>query len=134
SSLGADLTVVGGSGHETLNINDRAAGHAYTVTTDTIARDGAGAIHFEHIDRVNLMGGSGADTFDVRATAEGTETTIDAGPGDDTFKFSAGGGVSGTINGGTGVDKLDYTGRGSAVTVNFQTSTAPGIAGGFVGI
>jgi RTX calcium-binding nonapeptide repeat (4 copies)/Beta-propeller repeat len=133
SSLGADLTIVGGAGRENLNINDRAAaGHAYTLTADAIARDGAGTIHFERIDRVNLMGGSGADTFDVRATALGTEITIDAGPGDDTVNVVGGGGGQGNVT--IGSDTLDSVpgllnvrgGAGvNALIVNDSATTAP---------
>jgi Ca2+-binding RTX toxin-like protein len=94
-ALGADLTIVGGTGRETLSIDDRAAAasQAYTITADRIARGGAGAVHFQFLDEVNLLGGSGADTYDVRATAEGTAMTIDAGAGDDAVTVGNSGGT-----------------------------------------
>src|SRR4029077_8244328 len=45
----------------------------------------------------------------------------------DTFAFSSSGLLTGGINGNGGTNTLDYTGRGSGVTVNLQTGSATGI-------
>ena len=53
------------------------------------------------------------------------------GPGNDSFAFQPGAGVSGNIDGGAGVNTLDYSALAGPITVNLQAHTAPGIGGTF---
>ena len=59
---------------------------------------------------------------------------LTGGTANDTFKFAAGGSVTGKINGGGGTNTLDYSGDGGiAATVNLATDTATK-TGGFANI
>jgi Ca2+-binding RTX toxin-like protein len=58
---------------------------------------------------------------------------LTGGAGADTFKFSPGGSVGGTVTDNGGVNALDYASYGSAVTVNLTTGAATGIGGGAAG-
>ena len=52
-------------------------------------------------------------------------TNLTGGTANDTFQFTNAAGGFGTINGGTGVDTLDYSLVTGPITVNAQTKTAP---------
>jgi Ca2+-binding RTX toxin-like protein len=86
-ALAADLTVVGGTGREVLNVIDRDAtdSHSYLMRASSIGRDGAGTVRFEAIDEVNLFGGSGWDVYHIHSTAAGTTTTVHGGDGGDQY-------------------------------------------------
>ena len=45
----------------------------------------------------------------------------------DKFVFSDGAAITGTINGGTGTDTLDYSNYTTAITANLQTNTVTGV-------
>ena len=53
-----------------------------------------------------------------------TVENLAGGGGGDTFAFAAGKAVTGTINGGTGADRLDYSAFTAAVRVNRATGAA----------
>ncbi len=56
------------------------------------------------------------------------------GSSSDTFRFLSAGSLSGTVDGGGGTNKLDYSGNGGvAVIVNLQSHSAPDINGGAPG-
>jgi len=52
-----------------------------------------------------------------------------AGPGNDIFLVGPGGGIPGALNGGAGFDVLNYSGYGSAVSVNLGVPNATGFGG-----
>src|SRR5262249_38305491 len=89
-----------------------------------------------------LIGPNATNTWTLNAVNGGivsgvTFTTfqnLTGGTGKDLFVFSAGKSVSGAINGGGGVDWLDYALYTTAVTVNLATGTATGVGGGISGI
>jgi hypothetical protein len=58
-----------------------------------------------------------------------TIQNLRGGTGADTFKFSNGKGVTGTINGGAGTDTLNYSAYSTGVTVNLGAGTATGTGG-----
>jgi Ca2+-binding RTX toxin-like protein len=79
----------------------------------------------------NLYGGSGDDIFEIR----GKQTyNLFGGAGDNTFKFIGAAELNGTIDGGSGVNTLDYSkynlGDNSGVEVNLATGQASGVSGG----
>ena len=93
-----------------------------------------------------IVGGSGIDrvlgptagaTWNVTGAGVGAVngvafTTIESlvgGNGIDAFMFSGIGALTGTINGGSGLDTLDYSGRATAVVVSLIANTASGTAG-----
>ncbi len=91
--IAAPLIVVGGTGTDALNVNDQgsvAAGQ-YTVSATIISRDGTSfSAAYGGFENLTLNGGSGGNTINVRATAAGTATRVNAGAGDDTIKVASG--------------------------------------------
>jgi Ca2+-binding RTX toxin-like protein len=78
---------------------------------------------------------TGANAGTVGTLAFSSFENLTGGTSTDTFKFGSAGSVSGVVDGGGGTaDRLDYTGRASAVTVNLQTGNATGVGVGFAGI
>src|SRR5207245_1027985 len=77
------------------------------------------------------------NTWNITAVNGGTLGTtpfsgmenLTGGTGNDTFKFSNGMGVTGTISGGTGTNTLDYSLYTTGVTANLTTGIATGTAG-----
>ncbi|WP_010582160.1 beta strand repeat-containing protein [Schlesneria paludicola] len=105
------VSVDGGTGNNTL-ISDVQA-NTWSITgpnSGTLTRDNVANVSFSNIQ--NLTGGS----FD------------------DNFNFYASGYVEGIIDGGNGINTLDYSNLNSGATVNLANSTATNIGGGFVNI
>jgi parallel beta-helix repeat protein len=74
--------------------------------------------------------GSGSGT--LKATATTTFRSVEnliGGSGDDTFKFVGRGSIAGRIDGGAGVNTLDYSSIGSGVRVNLFAGTATATGG-----
>jgi hypothetical protein len=61
-------------------------------------------------------------------------TNLYGGNGLDTFYFADGAAVDGTIDGGGGMNALDYSAYSSSVVVNLQAGSATGVGGGFANI
>jgi hypothetical protein len=100
------VTLHGGSG-----INTLVGGNVPNLWAITGTNAGqVGSVAFTSIQ--NLVGGSGADTF----------------------KFSDQAGVTGNIDGGGGINTLDYSLYTTPVFVNFATYKATGIGGFFFNI
>lgn len=99
-------TVAGGTGSDTLTLNDAA--HLCSVTA---ANQGsvAGNYGLAFTSVENLIGGAGDDTFALTSNAAA---------------------LYGTVDGGGGNNLLDYTGRTNGVLVNLNT----GLAGATNGI
>ena len=72
---------------------------------------------------------SGSNAGTVGAYSFSGFSNLIGGSGNNTFTFAAGASVSGTVAGGGGTNTLDFSGYGSLVTVNLQSSTATGIGG-----
>jgi hypothetical protein len=95
-----------------------------------------------------LVGSNAATTWNITGANSGNLTggfsfagveNLFGGSAEDTFKFGAGSSVAGSVNGGPGVNPLDYSGDGGVVaTMNLQSHSASrirsGVAGGFTGI
>ncbi|HKB04344.1 MAG TPA: putative Ig domain-containing protein, partial [Gemmataceae bacterium] len=150
-AVGADLwggfgndTVTGGAGPDVLRGetgNDRLVGgrgnDRYSFAdlwgVDTLIETSTGGT-----DTVDLSAATEALTFMVAASVRATAGTnraagaylenILGGSADDTFKFAAGGKVRGAIDGGLGVNSLNYTAYLSPVSVNLALGTATGTA------
>jgi hypothetical protein len=71
----------------------------------------------------NLNGGTGTDVFDISANAT---ANINAGAGNDAIVLSNNAVLTGTVDGGTGTDEINYSGYASAVNVNLSTNSATG--------
>jgi hypothetical protein len=111
-NAGVTGTVDGGAGDDT--INGMAGGSAFTVSggTDEGDVDGSAFVAVE-----NLVGGAGADTFNLSADLTGDAV---GGNGNDTFFVNDGGSAS-QIDGGAGVDTQSYANRTGGVTVGVET-------------
>src|SRR5262249_15136057 len=55
--------------------------------------------------------------------------SLHGGAGTDYFRFADGAGVDGIIDGGGGVNTLDYSSYSTSVTVNLQVGSASGVGG-----
>jgi autotransporter-associated beta strand protein len=84
-----------------------------------------------------LIGANVANAWSITGANAGSVGTysfkgfpnLDGGTGNDTFTFAAGVSMTGVINGEGGANMLNYSGFGSPVTVNLQTSSTTGIGG-----
>ena len=139
-------TIDGQAGYDTLNYT----AYATAVVIDRQAKSATGTSGYESIECV--IGGSASDTL-IGSNSTWHITANDAGDIDgvgvfdfrrienltgsganDTFVFSDGFGVSGSIDGGSGEDVLDFQAYTSALTLNRQTMTCTGIGGTYAGI
>ncbi|MEM9217176.1 MAG: CHAT domain-containing protein [Cyanobacteria bacterium P01_F01_bin.150] len=87
-----------------------------------------------------LQGDNIANRWELAGTDAGTLNgsiifsnfdTFIGGTANDDFVFANGAGIRGAIDGGSGTNRLDYSGYTSAITVDLTTSTILGIPGGF---
>ncbi len=140
------------------------AGDSYTFTDSSITGTGFAPITYSNtfLDQIELLGGSGDDTYDVQSTSGlfGTVATriedfggtndwtvaldslgffsvvnLVGGPGDDTFNVNAGTGFNASflnIDGGGGGNDL-LTVNGSALSENIVLSLTGDAAGTFSG-
>ncbi len=91
ANIQGDLTVVGGAGSNTVNVDDQnnAASDTYSLTSTTVSRTGAATISYgSNVADMNLYGGSGNDTYNIESTASGTAAQVEGGKGNDTFNVS----------------------------------------------
>ena len=79
----------------------------------------------------NLVGGSGADQFNITGAAS---VNLFGNGGNDSFNFVDTGTLTGNIAGGTGTNSLNYSGYDSAITYNLQNSTITGLTGSITDI
>jgi len=72
---------------------------------------------------------SGANAGSVGGVSFSSFEALVGGTANDTFHFAVGASVAGTISGGGGIDKLDYSAWSAAATVNLTTGTATATGG-----
>jgi parallel beta-helix repeat protein len=123
------VTVFNDGGATALILDDsgNAARQTYLLT-DT----GMGPISWlpSQLSGLTILGGSAGNTFLLQTTGSGPLTTVDAGPGDDTFVFNDQAVVHGVLDGQGGYDTLDYRAYTTPTAVNLATGTATGVTGG----
>jgi Ca2+-binding RTX toxin-like protein len=129
ATLGADI-YSGGADIDSLSYALRTT--AVSVTLDGAANDGA-ALEGDDVraDIEAVTGGAGADTLtgaagnntltggagnDTLAGGDGDDE-LNGDAGDDTFLEGAASNGADTVNGGAGIDHVDYSGRMAALTV-----------------
>ncbi|MCI0637732.1 MAG: Ig-like domain-containing protein [Gemmataceae bacterium] len=133
SDLGGPVTVDDGLGWapgvNSLIINDVAAQgtQTYTVTTNTVQRNGTPLISYNVIDRLTLNAGTGADEIFVQSTQNGVETTVNGRDGNDNFHIGAQNSldlIAGYlfVNGDAGTDSLTLNDHGTAVGRTYDVS------------
>src|SRR5262249_42624542 len=82
-----------------------------------------------------LVGSSAASSWQITGSNAGTLGTLSftgmenltGSSANDTFKFSNGAAISGALNGGAGVNTLDYSLFTTGVTVNMLTGVGTGL-------
>jgi len=129
----------GGAGGGTLNYQNYSSNVSVNLQTSRATGVGGAATNL-----VGVTGGSGNDTLRGANTANTWNITandagningsftfarfanLTGGTANDFFVFSNGSGVSGTINGGTGTSRLDYSSYLTGVYVNLVTGVATG--------
>ncbi|HZU36297.1 MAG TPA: hypothetical protein VFA18_10330, partial [Gemmataceae bacterium] len=128
-------TLAAGGGADTLSAGSGGGNHTFvlasTQAAGTSITGGSGSD--------TLVGPNGANTWTISGVNSGTVdgwafasvANLTGGSGNDAFKFSGSGSLSGKVDGGAGVNTLDYSGYGSNVTVNLGSATATGISGVF---
>jgi hypothetical protein len=122
----------------TVQINDVAAngGHNYTITSNTVTRNGASQINYTNISTVTLNGGAGGNTINVQGLLRGTSAVVNAGSGNDTITVGSDAGPGGTlapvsgpvtVSGQDGTDNLILNDQGAADRPTY-TLTAASVA------
>ncbi|MAB76756.1 MAG: hypothetical protein CMO47_09905 [Verrucomicrobiales bacterium] len=128
-SGGIDDVLIGSAANEEIGVStnleaefpgENSSGSApITVVETTFTISG---INFERFDEVS--GGGGNDTFDINLEKEEAFLgRIEGGSGDDRFIIAPGGDVS-LIDGGAGIDVLDYSNFNDPVSTNFSLNDA----------
>src|SRR5207237_976257 len=135
-----------GSGTDTLNY----AAYTTAVTVDLQNNTATGTGGIANIEALvggttaadtligsnaanNLWSITGTNTGNVNGFAFSGFENLSGGTAADTFAFTAGSSVDGTVAGNGGTDTLDYTAFGAAVAVDLTTGSATA-TGGFTGI
>jgi Ca2+-binding RTX toxin-like protein len=139
-SLGIDA----GDGNDLLDYSLRTSGSTFNLATGKFTSAGT----VTGVEQI--IGSTGNDTLTGPATGAVWNLTaanrgnvagttfeqieiLAGGSGNDTFLPVAGGSVSGSISGGSGVDVLDLTQQVNPAIVNFAVNTASGV-GKFAGL
>ncbi len=83
---------------------------------------------------INLWQITGPNSGTLNGSTFTNMQNLTGGTSNDTFQFGPSGFVSGTINGGGGIDALDYSHRSTGVIMNLATGTATAVGSGFTRI
>ena len=127
TSNSARMSVInGGNGNDFLafsGTNGANASFAYSNQLEAnVAGSSLGTVKYFNYSNATASVG----VIDSFASAE----NLVGGSGDDVIRMGPGGSLSGTLNGGTGNNTLDYSTYSSGVTVNLLNKAATGIGSG----
>jgi len=146
NTAGVTGTIRGGAGTDTLDFSAYTTAVSINLQTKMFLEASAG--RFAGIENfigstantTTLIGSNTVNKWSITSTNAGTlnaagtkfsfssMANLTGGNLADTFLFSDGANVTGTVNGGSGTDTLDLSAFTSAVTVNLQTNTATAMA------
>jgi hypothetical protein len=93
-----NVTITGGTGVDTLNVDDQNGGGTYALSSTSLSRDKDGVISYSSIAFVNLFGGNGGpgqvptSKYTINGTEPGATTQVQtgsAGTGDATVNVNA---------------------------------------------
>ncbi len=128
--------IVTGSGTSTSPWVIAGSGFATLWTTDSLGVGKSSTVQDGGAGNANSITAlASANTWAITGDNQGTINTnisfinvqnLTGGANQDTFNFSDGGSVSGTVQGGGGDTTLDYSSYTSSVNVNFGTNAATG--------
>jgi RTX calcium-binding nonapeptide repeat (4 copies) len=122
------LTIDAGSGNDSLTL-------AGPATNTQVIYNGGGGTN-------TLVGPDVASTFTISSFNGGTVGNVTfssvqnliGGAGNDTFVFRTGGSLAGSINGGAGTNRLDYSAYVGDIVVNMPLNKATAVGGSISGI
>jgi hypothetical protein len=124
----SNLTVNGDSGTDSLVLNDQQGpgnGWAYGIWDNQVRRDGLfGAISFAGVENQALNPSAGGSTIFVYSTPAGGRTTVNGGPGNDTFVVGFNGFVQSTLASIAGPLTINGQGGGDALLLNDSLNSA----------
>lgn len=129
------VMVYGGQGSDRVVVQGTAGNDAIGINPDAVALNGF-YVQGSSVEGWTADALAGNDTFSINGP--GLPINLKGGDGDDMFKVTAVGAVTGRVDGGAGNDILDYALYPSPVTVNLQAQAATATGGianieGFVG-
>jgi hypothetical protein len=116
----AALNVTGGTGANTLNLNDQgsSAAQTYTIAATTVNRSGAAGITYSKMKKLVLRASSGTDTITIVNTATSTPVTV------------TGAGGATTLVGPNVTNTWTLTGANSGTVSNVTFSGVSNLVGG----
>jgi Ca2+-binding RTX toxin-like protein len=89
NTLGSPISVQGGAGADSLEVNDQSnsSSATYTLTGTTLSRLLAGLITYQGVTNLDLSPTGANSTVNIRGTAAGTKWTISDSGGTDTINI-----------------------------------------------
>jgi hypothetical protein len=110
--FGVPVTVDGGTGNNFIVLDDSTSSNTntYTVTGNTVSRNGFGGLTFTNLQQVGLHDGSGSNTVNVLSTS--AFLTLQADGQDSVYVGSKGSALGGNLQGITG--GVNVVGNGAA--------------------
>lgn len=129
-----DYSAIGGP--VTVSLNGNTASHIGGTFSHVTNFIGSAS----NADTIGGTGGNetwtinGANSGSVAGDTFSSFENLLGGPGNDNFDFLTGGSVAGNVDGGAGLNTLDYSALAGPITVNLATHTGPGIGGTFANI
>ena len=144
ASLGGSIN--GGLGNNTINESAFTTPIALNLAAGTITGLGSPFANIQTITggsgASTLVGPAASSTYRIMGPNAGNVGTfnftnfgiITAGAGNDIFKFTSGGIITGTIDGGGGTNTIDETLLTTPVTLNVAASTLSQLTGTFTNI
>ena len=140
-------TINGGAGTNTIDQSAYLSATSVNLQTSKVTAVGVGFSSIQAfiagVYSVNQITGPNAATvFNVTAANKETINGITfsgfgylvGGTANDSFVFSLGASLTGSINGGTGTNTLDLSAFTKAITVNMSTSSVTGVGSTFASI
>jgi hypothetical protein len=124
----SSVTVSASDGTTTVNIQ----GSTPSVPVTLSAQAGTNVLTGPDIDNTWRITGTNAGTLNTTISFSGFQN-LTGGSGADTFIFSNGAQVTGTIDGGGGTNTLDYSAYTTGVTVDLSANLATG-TGSFLNV
>ena len=120
--VNANVTVLGGSGTNTLALFDQnfGGGEIYTVTNTTVDWSLGGGVTYESVADLSLGMTPASSTINVDSTALGTFLTINGGPANDTLRLG-----TDTLNGVLGELVFHGNGGTDSATLNDMAFSNP---------
>ncbi len=119
---------------EQWTINGQAGNDSFTHISGIFGIDGgSGADTLKGHDSPSIWNLLGSNLGSVNGLTFARIENLTGGSDADLFLFSPTGSISGNLQGGDGMDQIDYSLRNTSVAINFGTSTATA-TGGFTSI